>query len=257
MAIFAGVNLWTHSRTGVVSSTATTTAFSNEPTGIAWDPGRRAALDHRRRPGTDLRDRVRTGRRLGHRGRHPHRASPATPPPAATTSRTSTYNTLDGHLYVASGSSQRGLRDRPRAERRVQRRRCRPATTSSPRSASSAYGILDPEGIVYDPFWNTLVLADREHPRPLRGDARGRLPAQDRRELPRRHQALGRDDRAGLHEPAAAQLLGDRPRAWTTTATRSRTTAASTRWSRSRSAATAPRSWTPGRRRPSSGRRTA
>ena len=38
MSIYAGVNLWTHSRTGVVSGTASTSAFSNEPSGVAADP---------------------------------------------------------------------------------------------------------------------------------------------------------------------------------------------------------------------------
>ena len=38
MSIFAGVNVWSHSNTGVVNSTATTTGFGNEPTGIAFDP---------------------------------------------------------------------------------------------------------------------------------------------------------------------------------------------------------------------------
>jgi DNA-binding beta-propeller fold protein YncE len=38
MTIFAGVNVWTHSRTGVVSGTAATPPTSNEPTGIAFDP---------------------------------------------------------------------------------------------------------------------------------------------------------------------------------------------------------------------------
>ena len=37
-SIFAGVNLWQHSNTGVVSATASTSAFSGEPSGIAADP---------------------------------------------------------------------------------------------------------------------------------------------------------------------------------------------------------------------------
>lgn len=38
VTLYAGVNLWTHSRSGEVSATATTLAFSNEPSGIAVDP---------------------------------------------------------------------------------------------------------------------------------------------------------------------------------------------------------------------------
>jgi hypothetical protein len=38
MTIFLGANVWTHSLGGVVSSTAATPPTSNEPTGIAFDP---------------------------------------------------------------------------------------------------------------------------------------------------------------------------------------------------------------------------
>ena len=38
MSIFAGVNVWTHSLAGVVSATAATPPTSGEPTGIAFDP---------------------------------------------------------------------------------------------------------------------------------------------------------------------------------------------------------------------------
>ncbi len=159
MEIFAGVNLWTHSRTGVVSSTATTTAFSNEPTGIAWDAagGRLWISDDNQRkifeiefgpdgvwgtPDDTLKDL--DGLR----------------PAGCDDLEDVTYNSLDGHLYVSSGSSQEvceitpgpnGVFDgaAPTGDDVV--------TTFS----TSPYGI-DPEGIVYDPFWNTLVLADRK-----------------------------------------------------------------------------------------------
>jgi hypothetical protein len=38
MAIYAGVNLWQFTRTGTVTDTGTTTAFSNEPTGLGFNP---------------------------------------------------------------------------------------------------------------------------------------------------------------------------------------------------------------------------
>ncbi len=38
MLSYGGVDLWTHSTTGAVSSTASTSAFSNEPSGVAADP---------------------------------------------------------------------------------------------------------------------------------------------------------------------------------------------------------------------------
>lgn len=39
MAIYQGVNLWTLTRSGAKTATGTTTAWSNEPTGLGYDPG--------------------------------------------------------------------------------------------------------------------------------------------------------------------------------------------------------------------------
>jgi hypothetical protein len=70
------------------------------------------------------------------------------------------YGVLDGHLYAISGAGQEicrvgvgpnGVFDgiAPWGDDEL--------TTYS----LVPYGILDPEGIVYDPLWNTLVIADR------------------------------------------------------------------------------------------------
>lgn len=38
ISFYQGVNVWTHTRTGAVTATATTMTWSREPTGISFDP---------------------------------------------------------------------------------------------------------------------------------------------------------------------------------------------------------------------------
>ena len=156
---YDGVNLWTHSRTGVVSSTASTLGYANEPTGIVWDPagGRlwiaddnssrifevRFGADGEWGTGDDTRVTLRNYEDTG----CDHLEDIA-------------YDPFENRLYVSSGGSREicritvglnGVFDgAPSAGDDV-------VSTFS----VEAYGILDPEGIVYDPLWNTLVVADR------------------------------------------------------------------------------------------------
>jgi DNA-binding beta-propeller fold protein YncE len=156
---YQGVNVWTHTRTGVVQSTYTTVGYSNEPTGVAFDPagGRLWFADdvrgsiHQVLFGsdgifgtaddviTDLDDVNSTG---------------------CDDLEDLTYDNLNNRIFIASGGGQEICRlDRgpngvfdglpPTGDDVV--------TTFS----VAQWGITDPEGIVYDPFWNTLVVADR------------------------------------------------------------------------------------------------
>ena len=155
---YQGVNVWTHSLTGVVHSTYTTVGDSNEPVGISFDPagGRLWYSDDVRGSifevafGPDglfgtADDDVRELRNFDDAG--------------CTDIEDLTYNNVDGHLYTTANSSSM----------------CKigvgPGGTFNglPPQGDDVVTVIpipnspfpDPEGIVYDPFWNTLVIADR------------------------------------------------------------------------------------------------
>ena len=161
MTIFAGVNLWTHSRTGAVSSTATTTAFSNEPTGITWDPagGRLWITD-------DVQERI-----------YEIKFGPDGVWNTADDIRTSlrgynlascddledvAYNNVDGHLYIASGLPAQQVCEIDPGPNGVFSGAGPYGDDVVTTFSLVPFGIREVEGIVYDPFWNTLVLADRD-----------------------------------------------------------------------------------------------
>jgi hypothetical protein len=159
VTLYQGVNVWTHTRTGVVQSTYTTVGYSNEPTGVAFDPagGRLWFADDVRGsihqvvfgPDgifgtgddviTDLDDVDSTG---------------------CDDVEDVTYDNLNNQLFIASGGGQEFCR---------LQRGPNGVFDGLPPTGDDVvttfdvgqYGITDPEGIVYDPFWNTLVLADR------------------------------------------------------------------------------------------------
>ena len=68
---YHGVNLWRITRTGAVQDTGTTVGFSNEPTGLGFDPGHQHPVHLLRRPASHLLPPARTRRTLGQRRRHP------------------------------------------------------------------------------------------------------------------------------------------------------------------------------------------
>ncbi len=158
--IYAGANLWFHSNAGAVSSTLTTAAYSNEPAGVAFDPaGGRAwiADDNAGRIfqvefGADgsfgtADDVVRDLDGLVAAG--------------CDDIEDVTLDTLDGHLYVASSTSDEVCEIDPGPDGMFNG--ALPTGDDIVTTFSVApLGILDPEGIVYDPFWNTLVIADRK-----------------------------------------------------------------------------------------------
>jgi hypothetical protein len=159
MSIWAGVNLWYHDNTGVVSSTESTIAFSNEPAGVTVEPGGRLmwiADDNSDKIwqidlGPDgifgtADDFAEDLDGLGNAG--------------CLDIEDVTYNTLDGHLYIGAGADQQICKIGPGLDG---------IFNGAPPTGDdvvtlfdvAVHGILDPEGIVYDPFWDTLVVADR------------------------------------------------------------------------------------------------
>jgi len=155
---YQGVNVWTHSLTGAVSSTYTTVGDSNEPVGISFDPAggrlwysddvRGSIFEVEFGPDGELGtadDVVSELRNIDDAG--------------CTDLEDLTYNSFDEHLYTTAdgthickvGVGANGEFDGvpPQGDDVV-------TVIGVPTSP-----FLDPEGIVYDPFWNTLVIADR------------------------------------------------------------------------------------------------
>jgi hypothetical protein len=167
--LFTGVNLWYHSNTGAVSSTSTTlpplNPYSNEPAGIAFDPaGGRAwiADDNAARIfevefGAD-----------GVFGTPDDFVDDLDGISAAgcVDIEDVTYNSLDGHLYIAGGLTGEVCEIDPGPDG-VFNGALPTGDDIVTTFSLAAYGIYDIEGIVYDPFWNTLVVADRKGLRDL------------------------------------------------------------------------------------------
>ena len=159
MPIFAGVNIWTHTRTGVVTGTAVTTAFSNEPTGISWDPagGRLWTSDDDQKRIYEIKfgsdgvwntaDDVRTSLRGYNTAGCDDLEDVA-------------YDNLTGHLYASSGASKEICEIAP-GPNGVFNGAASFGDDVVTTYSIAPFGINDVEGIVYDPFWNTLVVADR------------------------------------------------------------------------------------------------
>lgn len=155
---YQGVNVWTHTLSGVVTSTYTTVGDSNEPVGISFDPagGRLWYSDDVRGSifevafGTDgifgsADDVVRELRNFVAAG--------------CGDMEDLTYNNVDGHIYTTSSStSMCKIGVGPSGHFNGAPPQGDDVVTVIP-IANSPFP--DPEGIVYDPFWNTLVIADR------------------------------------------------------------------------------------------------
>jgi len=155
---YEGVNVWTHSRTGVVTSTYTTVGNSNEPVGISFDPagGRLWYSDDVRGSifqvtfGPDgifgtADDSTFEMRNIDDAG--------------CTDLEDLTYNNFEGTIYTTSTASEIcKIATGPNGVFNGLPPQGDDILTQIP-IASSPFP--DPEGIVYDPIWNTLVIADR------------------------------------------------------------------------------------------------
>jgi hypothetical protein len=158
-SLYAGANLWLHGSTGVVTGTLTTTPLNNEPTGIGADPaGGRLWISN-----DDL------GRifeiRFGPDGAFGTADDTIVQIRGLVAAGCDdledvTYNNLNGNLYVASGAGVEVCEVDPGANG---------VFDGAPPHGDDIvttfdvgiHGLQDPEGIVYDPFWNTFVVADR------------------------------------------------------------------------------------------------
>ena len=160
VVIYAGANIWSHSKTGVVSGTATTVGWSNEPTGIAWDPaGDRLWIsdDDQKRIyeidfGPDGQWNTADDVRIQLRGYNTAGCDDL---------EDVTFNPIDHHLYIASSLVQEVCEIAPGPNGVFNG-----AGTFGDDVVNTwslvPYGVLEVEGIVYDPFWDTLTLADRD-----------------------------------------------------------------------------------------------
>jgi len=156
---YQGVNVWTLTRTGEVVGTTTTVPWSNEPTGIGFDPagGRLWVSDDVRESlyelelGPDGVLGTNDDKRVRLRGYVDAGCNDL---------EDVAYDVLDGHLYVVSGSGQEICRVGPGPNEVFDG--MPPWGDDELTTLELApLGILDPEGIVHDPFWNTFVVADR------------------------------------------------------------------------------------------------
>lgn len=161
MTIYAGVNLWTHSLVGAVSGTADTTTYSLEPTGITWDPagGRLWISDDV----TSLVFEI----DFGPDGTWNTADDVVIPLDRYTDEGCDdlegiAYDNVHNELFIADGAQSSICRIQPGPNGFFD------GATPVGDDVVIVYdvdpfGIEDPEGIVYDPFWDTVVVADRKN----------------------------------------------------------------------------------------------
>jgi DNA-binding beta-propeller fold protein YncE len=159
MSIFAGVNVWRHSLAGVVGGTAATPPTSNEPTGIAFDPagGRLWISDDN----ADVIYQI----ALGDDGLFGTADDVVFDidgliPAGCDDLEDVTYDNVNDRLFAVSragveiceiGPGPNGVFDN-----------AAPLGDDVVTTISLPTPITAPRGIVYDPFTNTLVIAERD-----------------------------------------------------------------------------------------------
>jgi Bacterial Ig domain len=159
MPIFQGVNLYQVTRTGSLADTGVTTAFSNEPVGLGFNPATDTLF-----VSDDQRDRVFLNQ-SGPDGRH------GTSDDTRTSISTSAFGSLDpegieydtssGHLFVADGDGREVYEVSPGPNGTFDGVPASGGDDVVTHFDVGALGIVDPEGIGVDTARDTLVISDR------------------------------------------------------------------------------------------------
>jgi PKD repeat protein len=157
MTIFRNVNLWMSSRTGSVTDTGVTTRFSNEPTGVAYNPANGHLFI------TDDDPNIVFEVASGGDGRYGTAddvvTSLSTNPMGNTDPEDVTFDTSTGSLYLIAGVGAEVYRYSPGPNGRLD---ALPPTgdDSTSHFDVGAFGAQDPEGIAYDAARDTLFVLD-------------------------------------------------------------------------------------------------
>jgi hypothetical protein len=159
MPIFQGVNLYQVTRTGSLADTGVTTAFSNEPVGLGFNPATDTLF-----VSDDQKDRVFLNQ-SGPDGRH------GTSDDTRTSISTSAFGSLDpegieydtssGHLFVADGDGREVYEVSPGPNGTFDGVPASGGDDVVTHFDVGALGIVDPEGIGVDTARDTLVISDR------------------------------------------------------------------------------------------------
>ncbi len=167
MGIFAGVTLWRHGTTGAVSQTFDLTGFTNEPTGIAFDPagGRVWITDDNQKTIYEIG--------FGADGQFPSADDQRFDidgliGAGCLDPEDITYNPFTGNLHVTSIDFSHALctiSPGPNGHFDDIEPQGDDVVTIVPLEPLGLFpkAILKPKGITYDPIQNTLIVADREN----------------------------------------------------------------------------------------------
>lgn len=163
LPIFQGVNLYQMTRTGSLTATGVTTAFSNEPAGMGFNPATGSLF-----LSDDNRDRVFIDR-PGADGRH------GTSDDQVTFFSTAAfgsgdpegveYETNSGHLFVADGAGREVYEVSPGTNGTFDGVPASGGDDVVTHFDLNQFGVVDGEGIGHDAFRDTLIIADRSSKR--------------------------------------------------------------------------------------------
>jgi hypothetical protein len=159
MPIFQGVNLYQTTRTGSLTDTGVTTAFSNEPVGLGFNPANNTLF-----VSDDQKDRIFLNR-PGADGRHgtsdDTRTSISTSAFGASDPEGLDFDTGSGHLFIADGTDREVYEVSPGANGSFDGVPASGGDDVVSHFDVAVLGIADPEGIGVDTARDTLVISDR------------------------------------------------------------------------------------------------
>lgn len=159
MPIFQGVNLYQVTRTGSLADTGVTTAFSNEPTGLGFNPANDTLF-----VSDDQKDRIFLNR-PGADGRHgtsdDTRTFISTSAFGAGDPEGLDFDTGSGHIFVTDGADREVYEVSPGANGTFDGVPASGGDDVVTHFDVAALGIVDPEGIGVDTARDTLVISDR------------------------------------------------------------------------------------------------